>query len=72
MRSLFENHRLTDDGLARVRELGGLFDELYNKVCNRTPDSRELDLCGHYMELACFYAKKATAIRPELQEPEQR
>lgn len=77
MHAEFKSHRLTDEGLSRAREIGEEFDRLLGSLLLHwgaipKADPRCIAMVRTRLEEACFYAKKAIASDPRLQEPEVR
>jgi hypothetical protein len=63
---LFATHLLNADGLTKAMRISLAFTELYNELKLITPqDSREWSLAQTRLEEACFFAKKAMAVRDE-------
>lgn len=73
MSDLFKVHLLNDEGVRRAHDIAESFDDLAQKLgvggesTHNTPGAREKALVRTYLELACFYAKKAMAMQPENQ-----
>jgi hypothetical protein len=64
----FEVHMLNDQGKSYAREMAGKFDELLDWCKKIGEPGRELSLTATKLEEACFFAKKAMAIKKENQE----
>jgi hypothetical protein len=76
MQEEFESHRLNVSGLRAVREIGGEFDRLLGSLRlywgTVQANPRCMAIVRSKLEEACFYAKKAIAMDPAMQEGEQR
>lgn len=65
----FAVHRLNQVGLGRAAEVAGVFEGLLlglEAVCGA--EGREMAIVRTKLEEACFFAKKALAVRPENQQ----
>lgn len=68
MDSLFQVHRLNDNGLKRAEVLAGAFDRLLTELRGVCPENtREFSLVKTKLEEASFFAKKSIANLPENQ-----
>lgn len=69
MRPEFQVHRLNEAGMAKAQDIAQGFDALLAK-CGELAggESREFSLVKTLLEQACFYAKKAMAMRTENQQ----
>ena len=67
MHTTFAVHRLNEVGLKKAEDLAHEFDKLLSLVESICLTGRELALVNTHMEIACFYAKKAMAMRKENQ-----
>ena len=67
MHSTFTVHRLNEVGLKKAEDIAFEFDRLLTLVEGICLTGRELALVNTHMEIACFYAKKAMAMRKENQ-----
>lgn len=68
IRDEFRPHLLNEAGLAKADEIAGVFTEALDgieKVCGK--DGREMALVRTALQEACFWAKRAMAVRPENQ-----
>jgi hypothetical protein len=76
MRPEFASHKLNETGFAKARGVGEAFDALLDQVetasgwkdGDRSASARYVALVRTHLEQACFFAKKAVAVRPENQE----
>lgn len=66
--SLFQFHKLNEQGQLKAKAIQGVFEEALFKLDNIVTYSREYAICRTKLEEACFYAKKAMAIQPENQD----
>jgi len=72
MRPEFAFHRLNERGQEHAKTIAEAFDTLLNRLdafggCE--VNCREYTLMRTHLEIACFFAKKAMAIKPANQEP---
>jgi hypothetical protein len=67
MESLFEVHRLNEDGLKKANAIAESFDILLNDLKLWCPAGREFSIVRTKLEEAAFFAKKAMAVQPENQ-----
>ena len=72
MDSLFQVHRLNDEGLRKATMLASAFDALLAELRVLCPEAtREFSIVKTHLEEACFFAKKSIANSPENQEKEK-
>lgn len=64
---LFAYHKLNDAGIAKAGTVGGLFHNLVESLKNVCPEGREWSIVKTKLEEACFFAKKAVAVKEENQ-----
>jgi hypothetical protein len=64
----FEVHMLNDQGKKHAQELALRFSDLLGWCRAIGTEGRELSLVATKLEEACFFAKKALAIKKENQE----
>lgn len=76
MRNEFVAHKLSEGGLAKAADIAIAFDDLMNKLESLTghdptnrldPSGRLISIVRTKLEEACFFAKKAMAVRVENQ-----
>lgn len=68
MHKEFELHMLNDKGKFEAGQIANLFDELLIKLELMIQEpGREMSIVRTHLETACFFAKKAMAIRLENQ-----
>ncbi len=65
---MFEVHMLNEDGKRKAVQLADSFIQLSNYIDSITDDCRERSICKTKLEEACFFAKRAMAIKKENQE----
>lgn len=65
--SLFEVHKLNEDGMHRAIVIAERFDTLLHDLSLICPDSREFSICKTKLEEAAFFAKKAMSSKSENQ-----
>ena len=71
MDPLFEVHRLNEAGIAKANAVASAFDHLLGtlqEIAEEGANGRLFAIVKTNLEEACFFAKKAIAIRPENQE----
>lgn len=81
MRSEFKVHMLNEEGKLKAQEIANIFDDCLSKLELLCVDvargqngeeilapNREFNICRTKLEEACFFAKKAVAMRPVNQE----
>lgn len=61
----FSVHMLNDYGKVHAKTIQELFDFTLNRLTEICSSGRELAIVATKLEEACFFAKKAMAIRPE-------
>jgi hypothetical protein len=69
MRAAFSVHKLNDAGAEKAIELAKRFDELCDHIESIAgkEGARELAIARTKLEEACFFAKKAMAMNPQMQ-----
>ena len=67
--SLFQVHRLNEDGMKKAAVIAASFDRCLNELTPICQAGRELAIVKTKLEEACFFAKKAMASNPVNQEP---
>lgn len=65
----FAVHMLNERGKEEARKLAAQFDGLQTYVTGLGGDSRCQSIAATKLEEACFYAKKALATNPDMQDP---
>lgn len=68
MRKEFDVHMLNQHGKERATEIAETFSKALEKleaVCG--PEGREMAIVRTKLEEACFFAKRAMAVKPENQ-----
>jgi hypothetical protein len=69
---LFKVHRLNEAGLSAAMQLADDFSQFLLKVewlCGGQGNQREMAIVRTKLQEACFFAKRALALNPALQEP---
>ncbi len=69
--NLFGFHKLNGRGQENAKLIAAMFENLLGTLTEAggcQPDSREFALARTHLEMACFFAKKSMAQRPEMQE----
>lgn len=65
----FKFHKLNLDGQGKAQSIAGNFEGLlYSLEAIVSNPSPEMTICARKLEEACFYAKKAMALKSENQE----
>ena len=67
MNDNFKAHMLNAEGIAKARDMAESFDVLLEHLKLLGVDGRYAALVATKLEEACFFAKKAIAIKPENQ-----
>ncbi len=66
MRREFQVNKLSDIGMANVKDLANYFNDLLDYIESIVKtNNRELVICREKLEEACFYAKKAMAVEDQ-------
>ena len=69
MHKNFEVHMLNERGKTEAKTLATQFDNLQKYVTGLGGDARCQSIAATKLEEACFYAKKALAMNPDMQDP---
>lgn len=59
--TLFQVHRLNEDGLKKAEEIAGAFNNCLINLRGMCPEGREFAIVKTKLEEAAFFAKKAMA-----------
>ncbi len=65
--SLFEVHRLNDDGMKCAEEIAAAFNDCLSRLRGLCAEGREFSLVKTKLEEAAFFAKKAMSTQPRYQ-----
>ena len=66
--SLFQVHRLNEDGMKKAEEIASTFTECLRVLKTMCPDGREFAIVKTKLEEAAFFAKKSMANVADNQE----
>ena len=65
--TLFQVHRLNEDGMKKAEEIASTFNECLRVLKTMCPDGREFSIVKTKLEEAAFFAKKSMAAQKENQ-----